>query len=494
MLTVIHGHGLPLAFPDAVEDAARAALHARRGEAGSERMDRRDLHVFTIDPADARDHDDALSITVAEDGSAEVGVHIADVSHFVEEGGALDLEAFTRGTSVYLVDRVIPMLPAALSSDACSLLPDMDRFAVSVFATLDGQGRVREHRFERTTIRSRRKLSYEEAQALLDGPALEGEPTWESLKALGDLAQKIRNAREARGAIDFDLPEAKVLLGSKGEPVDIVRVERLEAHRLIEDYMLLANELVARAAEQQRLPVLYRVHDPPPTDKLVTLRQFLSYLGLGLGRGRVQPKDLQEVMARVRGKPEEGMVARVLLRSMSRAQYDGNNRGHFGLAARWYCHFTSPIRRYPDLWTHRVLIHCLLEGQPSEQRWTTEAIERIAVRSSDRERVAESAERESVDLKKVQYMERHLGEVFDGTISGVTAFGFFVTLDDVFVDGLVHVNSLEDDYYVFQEHAYRLVGERTRRTFRLGDRVTVLVSRVDRAERLVDFVLVTRPT
>ena len=490
ILSVIHDHGLPVAFPDSVVSAARDAVARRRKEPGEHRTDRRDLHVFTIDPADAKDHDDALSIRVLGDQSCEVGIHIADVSHFVRPGDEVDLEAFKRGTSVYLVDRVIPMLPHELSTDACSLLPDADRFAVSVFATVDSAGHIREARFERTTIRSRHKLSYEEAQAVLANEGTIDPETDASLRALAALAETLRERRKKRGSLDFDLPEARVLLGEGGKPVSILQVERLESHRLVEAFMLLANEIVAREAEPKRLPILYRVHEPPPTDKMRELRTFLGRLSYRVSKGKVPQKDLQAVLKQVEGRPEEKLVSTVILRSMSRARYSVQNLGHYGLASDWYTHFTSPIRRYPDLWLHRVLTHTLVEGRTVPEDWGGQSLREKAERCSVRERVAEAAERESVDLKKVEYMERHLGDEFCGTISGVTSFGLFLLLDDVFVEGLVHVNSMTDDYYIFRQDRYLLVGERSHRTFCLGDRLKVRVARVDKEELFIDFVIV----
>ena len=490
ILSVIHDHGLPLVFPERVVSAAREAVAQRRRDPGEHRSDRRDLHVFTIDPADAKDHDDALSIRSLGDESWEVGIHIADVSHFVRSGDEVDLEAFKRGTSVYLVDRVIPMLPHELSTDACSLLPDTDRFAVSVFATVDSAGRIREARFERTEIRSRHKLSYEEAQAVLDGDESIDPETDEALHALAVLAEILREERKDRGSLDFDLPEGRVLLGEKGEPVSIRQVERLESHRLVEAFMLLANEIVARQAAQGRLPILYRVHDPPPTDKMRDLRTLLGRLSYRVPRGKISQKDLQAVLKQVEGRPEEKLVSTVILRSMSRARYDVKNLGHYGLASDGYTHFTSPIRRYPDLWLHRVLTHSLVEGRTVPEHWEGQGLKEKAVRCSVRERVAEAAERESVDLKKVEYMERHLGDEFLGTVSGVTSFGIFVLLDDVFVEGLVHVNSMRDDYYVFRQDRYLLVGERSHRTFRLGDSLKIRIARVNKEELLIDFVIV----
>ena len=490
ILSVIHDHGLPLAFPDSVVSAARDAVAQRRKDPGELRTDRRDVHVFTIDPADAKDHDDGLSIRPLEDESWEVGIHIADVSHFVRPDDEVDLEAFKRGTSVYLVDRVIPMLPHELSTDACSLLPDTDRFAVSVFATVDPVGRVREARFERTEIRSRHKLSYEEAQAVLDNKKSIDRQTDEALRALAALAAILREKRKDRGSLDFDLPEGRVLLGEKGEPVSIRAVERLESHRLVEAFMLLANEIAAREAAQKRLPILYRVHEPPPTDKMRDLRTLLGRLSHRVSKGKISQKDLQAILKKVEGRPEEKLVSTVILRSMSRARYDVRNLGHYGLASDGYTHFTSPIRRYPDLWLHRVLVHTLVEGHAVPEHWEGPGLKDRAERCSVRERVAEAAERESVDLKKVEYMERHLGDEFFGTVSGVTSFGIFVLLDDVFVEGLVHVNSMNDDYYIFRQDRYLLVGERSHRTFRLGDRLRIRVARVDKEERFIDFVIV----
>ena len=490
ILSVIHDYGLPLAFPESVVSAARDAVSQRRKDPGELRTDRRDLHVFTIDPADAKDHDDGLSIRPLEDESWEVGIHIADVSHFVRPDDEVDLEAFKRSTSVYLVDRVIPMLPHELSTDACSLLPDTDRFAVSVFVTVDPVGRVREARFERTEIRSRHKLSYEEAQAVLDNKKSIDRQTDEALRALAALAEILRERRKDRGSLDFDLPEGRVLLGEKGEPVSIRVVERLESHRLVEAFMLLANEIAAREAAQKRLPILYRVHEPPPTDKMRDLRTLLGRLSHRVSKGNISQKDLQAILKQVEGRPEEKLVSTVILRSMSRARYDVRNLGHYGLASDGYTHFTSPIRRYPDLWLHRVLVHTLVEGHAVPEHWEGPGLKDRAERCSVRERVAEAAERESVDLKKVEYMERHLGDEFFGTVSGVTSFGIFVLLDDVFVEGLVHVNSMNDDYYIFRQDQYLLVGERSHRSFRLGDRLRIRVARVDKEERFIDFVIV----
>lgn len=492
ILAIVHGHELPLDFPEEVLAEARAI--SRRGirpEDLEGRTDLRDRVVFTIDPADARDHDDALSIIAHEDGTHEVGVHIADVSFYVRPGSPIDIEALNRGTSVYLVDRVIPMLPHELSSDLCSLRPDEDRLAMSLLLRIDADGSVRSHSLVRSVIRSRHKLSYDEAQEVLNGGRSIGPETDDALRRLHSLSLTLRAAREERGSIDFDLPEARVVLEESGEPADIQRVLRLESHRLIEDYMLLANETIARDAARRKLPIPYRIHEPPDTARIEQLREFIGGFGLRLqGRGSPTPKQLQAVIEQVKDRPEEKLLSTVVLRSMRQARYSEENHGHFGLAAPHYAHFTSPIRRYPDLLLHRICASRFLGDDGG--LLTAEQIAPIAKLGSERERIAEAAERDSVELKKVQYMERHLGDEFSGTISDVRAFGFFVLLDDVFVDGLVHVSSMEDDYYAFHEDAYALVGQNTGRTFRLGDRVRVQVASVDREARRIDFIVLER--
>ncbi len=490
VLAVIHGHELPLAFPPDVE-AEAAAVTERAITAGDleGRLDLRERLIFTIDPADAKDHDDALSIRRVDDGW-EVGVHIADVSHYVAPGSPLDEEALRRGTSVYLVDRVVPMLPEALSADLCSLRPDEDRLAVSLLVRLDDQGAARGHELHRSVIRSRHRLSYDEVQEVIDGHGSIAQDADEAIRALLGLSRALRRAREARGSLDFDLPQARVILNPRGEPTEIERVRRLESHRLVEDFMLLANHLIARTAVERRIPLLHRVHEEPDEDRIDQLRELLQSLGLRLPRkGKVKPRDLQKVLESVEGRPEEGLVSTVVLRSMKQARYSEQSLGHFGLATRHYTHFTSPIRRYPDLVVHRLAIAGLVEGRSATELMDTDTLAAVARLSSERERVAVDAERDSIELKKVELMERHLGEVFDGTISSVTSFGFFVLLKDFFVEGLVHVSALADDYYVFQEDHYMLVGEHRRRQFRIGDAVRVRIAAVDIEDRKIDFVL-----
>ncbi len=494
VLAVVHGHELPVEFPGDIEAAAEQIRErgVREEDLGG-REDFRDQLVFTIDPEDAKDHDDALSIRPVEEGTWEVGIHIADVSHYVEPGSDIDEEARERGTSIYLVDRVVPMLPEPLSAGICSLRADEDRLALSLLVTLDEEGNVRSRRLARTVIRSRHRLSYEDAQAVLDGDRSISPEVDEALPALRRISRTLRAKRAERGSLDFDLPEGRVVLNRAGEPTDIQRVARLDAHRLVEDFMLLANRTVAARAANAKLPFIYRIHGSPEGDRLEKLRDFLATFGYRLPRGAVGGKDLQRVLDQAEGRPEAKLVSTVILRSMQRAEYSTEELGHFGLAAEHYSHFTSPIRRYADLVVHRLLITAVVEGESISPALRDE-LPNIARSVSDRERVADEAQRDSIDLKKVEFMERHLGDRFEGTVSGVTSFGFFVLLDRFFVEGLVHVNSLEDDYYIYVEERYALVGERTKRQFQLGSRVHIKVVGVNREERHIDFQVLDSST
>ena len=487
VLAVVHAFGLVTEFPAEALEAARAAAEERASMPGEGRIDRTDLLCFTIDPADAKDHDDALSISVTEEGQVEIGVHIADVSHFVAPSGPVDEEALRRGTSVYLVDRAIPMLPPVLSSDVCSLMVGAPRFAVSVFITLDREGRVRDRRYERTTIRCRHALSYEDAQAVLDGAGSIAPDLDDALRRLDDHARAVRAQRTARGALDLDLPEAKVLLDERGAPVDIQRRERHESHRLIEDFMILANEVVAGDLEARGVGTLFRVHEAPSPERVAELAEALEPLGVAVPRGRrLKSADMQELL-QAPGSPEvRALVSNLVLRTLKKARYETENIGHFGLGSGGYTHFTSPIRRYPDLVVHRVLAAEFLGAPPLEEE--DGVLGSLADHVSEREQAAEEAERATVQLKKVEFMERHLGESFPGRVTGVVPFGLFVTLDDYFVEGLVHVRSLDDDFYQFSVDGFALVGATNRRSFRLGDRLEVQVVKVDKEARHIDFL------
>lgn len=491
ILAVLYGHELPVEFPaDVVEEAEAMRERGIREVDLEGREDFRDDLIFTIDPADAKDHDDALSIRQTGPGQYEVGIHIADVGFYVTQGTRLDAEALRRGTSVYMVDRTIPMLPEALSSDLCSLRAGVDRLAFSVLARLDSDGNMLGHKLVRSVIRSRHKLAYEQAQQVIAEESSIDAETDAAIRMLVEVSRKLREKRMQRGSLDFDLPEARVVLNQEGEPTDIQKIERLEAHRLIEDFMLLANEIVARKGAKAKLPFLYRVHESPDDERIAQLAEFAKTFGYSLSsRKKPSPKDLQRLLERIKGRPEERLLSTVVLRSMRQAKYSHENLGHFGLAAKFYTHFTSPIRRYPDLIVHRVSAHAFLNKEDTRKAMSATLLPEIARVSSERERVAVDAERDSIELKKVEFMERHIGDTFSGTISGVTAFGFFVLLDAYYVEGLVHVSSLEDDYYQFRETMYALVGESGRRRFRLGDRLRVQVARVNREERKIDFIV-----
>ncbi len=493
VLIVMKEFDLPLRFPDAVEAAAERLPASPRPRDLADRMDLTDRVAITIDPVDAKDFDDALSIRSLGGGRVEVGVHIADVSHYVTPGSVLDREAHARATSVYLVDRVVPMLPEALSNRLCSLIPNEDRLAFSALFRMTSDGEVSSVRFTPSIIHSRRRFAYQEVQALLDGgPPAPGDAEFvEPLQRLAALSDRLIARRTARGSLDFDLPASRVILDEHGMPIDIQKVERLMAHRLVESFMLLANEAVAKRLATLEMPGLHRVHQGPDALAVSELRAALARFGVTLRLTKdksVTPRALQRALAEVADRPEAEVVNTLVLRSMKRALYDATPHGHFGLAARHYTHFTSPIRRYPDLIVHRVLRAALTHGEPPVERELD--MQMIAEHCSTRERNAEDAERQSVELKKVQFMAERIGDVFEGRIVSVTVFGFFVELDAYHVNGLVHVNRLGDDYYAFTEDTLALVGEHTARQFRIGDRVTVEVSRADLARRQIDFDLV----
>jgi ribonuclease R len=496
ILSIIKTHGLEIDFPADVETrAAELRLDVERET--RRRVDLRDRTSFTIDPADAKDFDDALSIRRLDDERFEVGVHIADVSHFVAPGDPIDEEAYERGTSIYLVDRAIPMLPEALSSDLCSLVPDEDRLTYSVILTVDAAAKVHAYDIRETVIRSRFRLTYGEAQAIILGEPDEEahrDILWE-IQTLRRMAKILSQNRLERGSLDFDLPEAIVELDEEGFPIDIQESVRLDSMRLIEEFMLLANETVAQHAHRLKVPFLYRVHEPPAPEAVERIRTFLAALGYDLpgNAARLDPRSFAEVIERARGKPEEELVNTVVLRSMKQARYRAENIGHFGLASEHYTHFTSPIRRYPDLVVHRLLkrIEAGERWKDPKKRETLQSrLESIAEHCSIRERLAVEAERDSIDLKKVEFMERHIGDEFTGKISGVTAFGFFVRLDKYFVEGLVHMHELDDDYYEFHEDKYALVGRNAGKRYRLADPVRVRVAGVDKDRRQIDFQLV----
>lgn len=492
VLSIVLGQQLPIDFPPVVlREADKIARRGVRPEDLEGREDFRDTLCFTIDPGDAKDHDDALSVRRTP-GGFEIAIHIADVSWYVKEGSGIDREALDRGTSVYLVDRVIPMLPESLSSDLCSLVPGHDRLTLSVVLGFDEHGTVHERRIVRGVIRSARRLAYEDAEQILSQGLPDEDPgiaLVEALKDLSSVAQEVRRARREAGAVDFAIPEAEVVLDNEGEPLEIRPRLRLEAHRIIEDLMILANETVATIGLDEGLPLIYRIHEDPDPDRIEKLRELAGFFGQSLPSATVRPADLSRLLDEAKGEPHEYLISKVTLRSMKRARYSTENVGHFGLASDAYVHFTSPIRRYPDLVVHRALVRWL-RGSPVR---TDEALKDVARHSSDTERRAQEAERESVEAKTIRYMQRHVGDVFDGTIGGVTSFGLFVELDGVMTEGLVRLGSLVDDYYAYDADAHALFGKRTRKRYRLGDRLSVQVVRVDAESRTIDLELVDNP-
>ena len=459
------------------------------------RLDLRGLRTVTIDGEDAKDLDDAVTLCRDGQGGYILGVHIADVSHYVKEGHPLDKEALKRGTSVYLVDRVIPMLPHKLSNGICSLNAGTDRLALSCIMELDVQGNVLDHKIAETVIHVDRRMTYTAVNAIVtDGDeAVMAEyegfvPMFMLMKEVSDI---LREKRKKRGAIDFDFPESKIILDAQGKPLEIKPYERNAATKIIEDFMLAANETVAEDYFWQSLPFLYRTHDNPDPEKMKQLGTFIHNFGyfIRLQQGEIHPKELQKLLDKIEGTPEEVLLSRLTLRSMKQAKYTTLCSGHFGLAARYYTHFTSPIRRYPDLQIHRIIKESLKGGLGDKRAGHYEAIlPGVAMQTSALERRAEEAERETDKLKKCEYMSRFIGQEFDGVISGVTNWGLYVELPNT-VEGLVRISELRDDYYIFDEQHYELVGEMTRKTFKLGQPIRVQVASTDRLLRTVDFIL-----
>ena len=492
---ILRKYRLPAAFPPEVEAAAEAVVSQVEPPDRASRCDLRDLVTFTIDSETARDFDDAVSVEPLTNGHVRLGVHIADVSVYVHEGSPLDREAAERGTSVYFPDRVIPMLPARLSQDICCLLPDVDRLTLSVFIELTTDAHIVRYEIVDTVIRSQARLTYTRVAEYLDGNprALDG---WnpaigEVLECLDHLASVLRQQRLAAGSLDFDLPEADIILDSEGKIDAILRAEYTRAHMLIEEVMLLANRTIAAHLAGLNVPALYRVHEPPAPEKLVQFSALVRTFGYAFpDMGRLQPGAVQTLLDVVQGTPEAPLINHLLLRSLPPAHYAIDNTGHFGLACTHYTHFTSPIRRYPDLIVHRLLRDSAAPGGMSAARreFWLQALPEIATSTSTSERRAAEAEREVENLKKIEFMLTKLGEEYDGVITGVTQFGLFVELEDLFVEGLVHISWLPD-YCLFYPERFCLVGQNTGQTYRLGDRVRVRVDNVSLTRKQIDFSL-----
>jgi len=494
VLSIIKKYELPLDFPEKVKRQVQQIPDEVLREDLVGREDFRHLKTITIDNEDAKDLDDAVSIEKTSDGY-RLGVHIADVSYYVEEKSPLDVEALKRGCSVYLVDRVIPMLPPKLSNGICSLNPRADRLTMSVIIDFDSEANIKGYKITPGVIKTCERMTYTQVNKILEEEDKETIERFdylvEDLHWMKELAEKLSHKRFARGSLDFELDEAKVILDENGHPVDVVKEERRISSSIIEEFMIVANEVVAEHIFWLKIPLVYRIHENPDEEKINSLKEFLYNFGYTLkGTQNLKPKSLQQILEQVKGKPEQRLINTMLLRSLRQARYSGVNFGHFGLASLYYTHFTAPIRRYPDLVVHRILRKQLQNDiDQKQEKKLVKIVERVAKLSSERERVAEEAERESVDLKIAEYMASRIGETYEAIVSGVTSFGIFVELDNT-IEGLVHVSHMEDDYYHFNEKTMALIGERTGKTFRIGDVVQVKVYNVNIAERHIDFVLV----
>lgn len=492
ILSIVKGYDLPLEFPEKVLNQAERVAKPVSEADRQGRQDLRDWQMVTIDGEDAKDLDDAVSI--AREGDCYIlGVHIADVTNYVQENSALDREAFKRGTSVYLVDRVISMLPHTLSNGICSLNQGEDRLALSCIMKIDEKGRVVDHEIAETVIRVDQRMSYTSVKKILEDHDPEETKKYQELVSMFEemscLSKILREHRRIRGSIDFDFPETKMILDEKGRPLELCPYERNVATRMIEDFMLLANETVAEDYYWQELPFVYRTHEAPDEEKIRTLATFINNFGYSMhvGANEVRPKEIQKLLAKVEGGPQEAMISRLALRSMKQAKYTPENSGHFGLAAAYYTHFTSPIRRYPDLQIHRI-IKDNLRGRMREERIVhyDKILPEVTKHASEMERRAEEAERETVKLKKVEYMQQHLGEIFRGVISSITKWGMYVELPNT-VEGLVHVANMRDDHYEYDGNRYELIGMHTNKVYKLGQRIWIRVTGTDRLLRTIDF-------
>ena len=495
ILSIIKKHDLAMEFPAEVEQEANKVTEQVLVDESENRRDLRDKIIVTIDGDDAKDLDDAIYIERLANGNFLLGVHIADVSYYVRENTPLDKEARERGTSVYLVDRVLPMLPRRLSNGICSLNAGEDRLAMSIEMEIDYRGKVLKYEIFPSIIKVHTRLTYNIVRQILvdNDEALRQEHAklMEPLENMERLCHILRNHRMQRGAVDFDFPEIKVKLDDTGKPIELVKRVRSLSESIIEEFMLIANETIAQHMHKIKMPFVFRVHEQPEQGKIDKLNNLLHNFGQNIPKSdEIRPKELQNILKKVAGKPEERIISTVMLRSLKQARYEAENIGHFGLAATYYTHFTSPIRRYPDLIVHRLLRETFRTGDISEKRKQklTAILPEIALHASQRERAAAEAERETVDLKKVEYMTQFIGQHFMGIINGVTAFGIFVELESG-VEGLVRVSSMQNDYYVYVEEQYALIGEHTKKVYRLGDQVEIIVANANIEERNIDFII-----
>lgn len=497
IMSIVKGYDLPIEFPEKVlNQAERVAKDVSTADMAG-RMDIRDWQMVTIDGEDAKDLDDAISLT-KEGENYKLGVHIADVTNYVQEKSALDREGYKRGTSVYLVDRVIPMLPHILSNGICSLNEGEDRLALSCIMTINEKGNVVDYKIAETVICVDRRMTYTSVKKILEEQDEEECKKYEEFVPMFQMMEKVagilREKRKKRGSIDFDFPETKMVLDEQGKPIELKPYDRNVATKIIEDFMLLANETVAEHYFWQEIPFVYRTHEQPDEEKIQKLAIFINNFGhsMHIANNAVRPKEIQKLLAKVEGTNEEALISRLALRSMKQAKYTPENTGHFGLATTYYCHFTSPIRRYPDLQIHRIIKEDL-RGRMNENRREhyEKILPEVTKQCSERERLAEEAERETIKLKKVEYMEEHIGEVFEGVISSITKWGIYVELPNT-IEGLVHVTNMHDDHYDYIEERFEMVGEHTRKVYKLGQTVYIVATGTDRLQRTIDFEFVEK--
>ncbi|EGQ1701838.1 ribonuclease R [Staphylococcus pseudintermedius] len=500
ILSIIYQHGIEIEFPDDVLKEAENVPETIQSDELKGRRDLRDELTITIDGADAKDLDDAIAVKKLDNGNTELTVSIADVSYYVTEGSALDREAYDRATSVYLVDRVIPMIPHRLSNGICSLNPEVDRLAMSCRMEIDAQGQVVKHEIFESVIHSNARMTYDAVNRIITDKDAVTRAQYPEIVPMLDLAQTLSQQliamRKKRGEIDFDIKEAKVIVNEEGIPKEVVTRERGEGERLIESFMLIANETVAEHFNQMEVPFIYRIHEQPKSERLRQFFDFITNFGIMVkGTGEdIHPSTLQNIHEEIAGRPEDMVISTMMLRSMQQARYDADNLGHFGLAADYYTHFTSPIRRYPDLIVHRLvrkyLIEKSMDGRAMHE-WE-EKLPQIAEHTSNRERRAIDAERDTDELKKAEFMIQHIGDEFEGVISSVANFGMFVELPNT-IEGMVNMQNMSDDYYHFDERQMALIGERKAKVYRIGDVVKVKVIHVDVDERQIDFQIVGMP-
>lgn len=494
IMSIVRGYELPTDFPEKVLNQAQKVSKDVSEADMVGRTDLRNLQMVTIDSEDAKDLDDAVSL-IKEGKVYKLGVHIADVTNYVQENSALDWEAKKRGTSVYLVDRVIPMLPHTLSNGICSLNAGVERLALSCLMTINEKGEVIEHDIVESVIRVNRRMSYNSVKKILEDKDENEIREYKELVPMfclmQELAAILREKRRKRGSIDFDFPETKIILDKQGKPLDIKPYDRNVATKIIEDFMLIANETVAQHFYWLELPFVYRTHDKPDSEKIEKLATFIRNFGHSIKSrpDELHPKELQKLLANIEDTPEEPLISRLTLRSMKQAKYTIDCTGHFGLACQYYCHFTSPIRRYPDLQIHRIIKE-QLRGKLNENRIAhyNDILPEVAQRSSEMERRADEAERETDKLKKVEYMEERIGEIYEGVISSITSWGVYVELPNT-VEGMIHVSMLPGDYFYYDEESYEMVGQATNKRYKLGEKLKVRVNATDKISRTIDFVI-----